>query len=390
MARINNNDWTDELREMIDGVELSPSEGGWEQLKADLHPRKAVWWPYAVPAAACLLLGGVFLFRGASSSESEFDVVSPVPSAMVADVVDPSAGGLSETQTDPTAKAISLEDASADETVRETTLTTVEIPDLASSAESVIENDDTRSLTTVVVSETVPPSATEEGGPLAVGSAKQMSSETTTVAEPKLISSFDFEDEPIARQRKQRRKITVTVSAGGAFGASRNGAYVAQAGPVTKAGGEVLDISEVIQHSTPVQRAVGLSIPISERLDIGTGLDHMELNSVVGPGSQNLEWIGVPVRLGYNIADIGMCSINLGAGFKGEKCLSANLLGMDYNEPFQWAANMGADCRVHLVGPLSLNLTPEFSYYFTETVLPTYRTDRPLTFTLRAGLSLNL
>lgn len=223
-----------------------------------------------------------------------------------------------------------------------------------------------------------------------MGSAKQTSSETTTVAEPKLISSFDFEDEPIARQRKQRRKITVTVSAGGAFGASRNGAYVAQAGPVTKAGGEVLDISEVIQHSTPVQRAVGLSIPISERLDIGTGLDHMELNSVVGPGSQNLEWIGVPVRLGYNIADIGMCSINLGAGFKGEKCLSANLLGMDYNEPFQWAANMGADCRVHLVGPLSLNLTPEFSYYFTETVLPTYRTDRPLTFTLRAGLSLNL
>ena len=83
MARNNHNDWTDELRDMIDGVELSPSEGGWERLKADLHPRKAVWWPYAVPAAACLLLGGVFLFRGGSSA-NDIDVVTSVPAAMVA------------------------------------------------------------------------------------------------------------------------------------------------------------------------------------------------------------------------------------------------------------------------------------------------------------------
>ena len=387
---VKNNDWTDELRDLIEGVELTPSEGGWDRLKADLHPRRAAWWPYAVPAAACLLIGGVFLFRG-QPSENVLDVAASVPSAMVADVVAPAI-----------------------------------IPEI-------------QSLTAGEVSETVPPSATEEGGPLAVGSAKQTSSDTPPAAEtmtgnglnveadmedveeggsqtaeepvpdgpapvveeePALPSLavqapvFDFEEEPIARQRKQRRKITVTVSAGGAFGAAGNGIYFAQAapaGPVTKAeAGRVMDITEVIQHSTPKQTALGLSIPISDRMDIGTGIDHLELCSVVGFGSQNLEWLGVPLRLGYRLADWGPSSISLGAGFKGEKCLSASLLGMDYTEPFQWAANMGADCRVRIFGPVSFSLTPELSYYFTDTVLPTYRTDHPLTFTLHAGLSINL
>lgn len=388
MARKINNDWTDELREMIDGVELSPSEGGWEQLKADLHPRKAVWWPYAVPVAACLLLGGVFLFRGGSSA-NDIDVVTSVPAAMVAEGAMTSEGmslqpeesrETSALQTPPQAVPIagakSLEDAWTDETAR------FADPTASGPSSSVAEGG--------TVSD---PSTTAETATETVSAEPRQEVEE----EPALPSlavqapSFDIEDEPVARRRGQRRKVTVTVSAGGAFGSAGNGLYIAQAGtPVTKAAGEVMDITEVIQHSTPRQTAVGLSVPVAERLDIGTGVDYMELNSVVGSGSQNLEWIGVPLRLGYRIADWGTSSISLGAGFKGEKCLSATLLGLNYNEPFQWAANMGADCRVRLLGPVSLSLVPEFSYYFTETVLPTYRTDRPLTFTLRAGLSLNL
>ena len=434
MARNNHNDWTDELREMIDGVELPPSEGGWERLKADLHPRKAVWWPYAVPAAACLLLGGVFLFRG-RPSENVFDVASSEPSAMVADVAAPAAGVPEDVCfADPTASGPPSYDAAAPReiplggaggwtgaggtgTVSGTpaarsnilvatvqnalemtsgsssaagetgALAMVETPScLSGSAELVNGNGDTDSLTTAEVSDA---SITAEGVP--DGPRPVVEEEPALPSLAVMAPSFDIEDEPIARKRGQRRKITVTVSAGGAFGAAGNGMYIAQASTMTKAGdGAVMDITEVIQHSTPVQKALGLSIPISDKLDIATGIDHMELNSVVGFGNQNLEWIGVPLRLGYRIADWGASSINLGAGVKGEKCLSATLLGMDYNEQFQWAANMGADYRVRVFGPVSLSLTPELSYYFTDTVLPTYRTDHPLTFTLRAGLSLNL
>ena len=434
MARINNNDWTDELREMIDGVELSPSEGGWERLKADLHPRRAVWWPYAVPAAACLLLGGVFLFRGRPSG-NVLDVAASVPSAMVAEAAsvegEPSlqlegsrktsasqtppqavppltlpplrakspsgvqGGGqvpveparspeslqLSETLMSPIAEEKSQKNASTEENARETT------------SDSSPAAGETGPLATAVVSDV---STTAETSVETAEEAAPDGPRPVVEEEPALPSlavqapSFDIEDEPIARKRGQRRKIIVTVSAGGAFGAAGNGMYIAQADPVTKAGGAVMDITEVIQHSTPVQKALGLSIPISDRMDIATGIDHLELNSVVGYGSQNLEWIGVPLRLGYRVADWGASSINLGAGVKGERCLSAALLGFDYTEQFQWAASMGADYRVRILGPVSLSLTPELSYYFTDTVLPTYRTDHPLTFTLRAGLSLNL
>lgn len=386
MARNNHNDWTDELRDMIDGVELSPSEGGWERLKADLHPRKAVWWPYAVPAAACLLLGGVFLFRG-RPSENVFDVASSEPSAMVADVAAPAAGVPEDvcfaapTSYDAEGGTVSGTPAARSNILVATVQNALEMTSGSSSAAG-----ETGALATAEVSDA---SITAEGVP--DGPRPVVEEEPALPSLAVMATSFDFEDEPIARKRGQRRKITVTVSAGGAFGAAGNGMYIAQASPVTKAGdGAVMDITEVIQHSTPVQKALGLSIPISDKMDIATGIDHLELNSVVGFGNQNLEWIGVPLRLGYRIADWGASSINLGAGVKGEKCLSATLLGMDYNEQFQWAANMGADYRVRVFGPVSLSLTPELSYYFTDTVLPTYRTDHPLTFTLRAGLSLNL
>ena len=39
---------------------------------------------------------------------------------------------------------------------------------------------------------------------------------------------------------------------------------------------------------------------------------------------------------------------------------------------------------------LSLFLSPEWSYYFTETELPTYRTETPFGMTLRLGLNLDL
>lgn len=288
---------------------------------------------------------------------------------------------LSETLMSPIAEEKSQKNASTEENARETT------------SDSSPAAGETGPLATAVVSDV---STTAETSVETAEEAAPDGPRPVVEEEPALPSlavqapSFDIEDEPIARKRGQRRKIIVTVSAGGAFGAAGNGMYIAQADPVTKAGGAVMDITEVIQHSTPVQKALGLSIPISDRMDIATGIDHLELNSVVGYGSQNLEWIGVPLRLGYRVADWGASSINLGAGVKGERCLSAALLGFDYTEQFQWAASMGADYRVRILGPVSLSLTPELSYYFTDTVLPTYRTDHPLTFTLRAGLSLNL
>ena len=75
-------DWTDALRETLEGAELTPSDGGWQRLRADLHPRKSVHWPYyLLSAVACAAVCGVFLFRDAPSGQRVEVVGSSSPVA---------------------------------------------------------------------------------------------------------------------------------------------------------------------------------------------------------------------------------------------------------------------------------------------------------------------
>lgn len=374
MTRNRNKDWTDELRDIIDGVEMSPSEGGWERLNADLHPRRAVWWHYAVPVAACLLFGAVFLFREQPSGNA-LEVVSSEPSAMVAESV-------------------------LAEEVQE------EVPeDVTLGKNSVME---------LIRSENGPSPDSEPT--MLQGSGMEQSSEISEITyadsheetvdretESEIIPRFNFEAEPVAPQRKQRRKISVTVSAGGAVGFNSGNRYLAQAvmtpltkAPVTKApaddgyNGRVMDVSELIVHERPVITNFGVSVPLSDKFELSSGLEFMQLSSTVLYGRQEQNWLGIPLKLGYSLWSWGPSAVSIGAGFKGEKCLSATLLGMEYSEDFQWAASMGLDCRVKVFGPVSFGLYPELHYYLTGTNLPVYRSNHPLSFTVCAGLSVSL
>lgn len=406
MTRNRNNDWTDELRDIIDGVEMSPSEGGWERLNADLHPRRAVWWHYAVPVAACLLFGAVFLFREQPSG-NVLDVATDVPSAMVAESAlaewvpeDVTLGKNSVTEPirsengpSPDPEPTMLQGSGMEHSSE-----TAEVA-YADSHEETVDGG-TEPLAVTEMAETVPPSAKDERGPISAGPAEQTSSVT---AEPENFPRFDFEAEPVARQRKQRRKISVTVSAGGAVGFNSGNRYLAQAmmppltkAPVTKApaddgySGRVMDVSELIVHERPVITNVGVSVPLSEKFELTSGLEYMQLSSSVLYGRQEQDWLGIPLKLGYSLWSWGPSAVRVGAGVKGEKCLSATLLGMDYSEDFQWAASMGLDCRVKLFGPVSFGLYPELHYYLTGTNLPVYRSNHPLSFTVCAGLSVSL
>ena len=353
---------------------MSPSEGGWERLNADLHPRRAVWWHYAVPVAACLLFGAVFLFREQPSGNA-LEVVSSEPSAMVAESV-------------------------LAEEVQE------EVPeDVTLGKNSVME---------LIRSENGPSPDSEPT--MLQGSGMEQSSEISEITyadsheetvdretESEIIPRFNFEAEPVAPQRKQRRKISVTVSAGGAVGFNSGNRYLAQAvmtpltkAPVTKApaddgyNGRVMDVSELIVHERPVITNFGVSVPLSDKFELSSGLEFMQLSSTVLYGRQEQNWLGIPLKLGYSLWSWGPSAVSIGAGFKGEKCLSATLLGMEYSEDFQWAASMGLDCRVKVFGPVSFGLYPELHYYLTGTNLPVYRSNHPLSFTVCAGLSVSL
>ncbi len=366
MERNIDKDWTEELRDMVEDFEVSPSEGAWERLEADMRPRRTVWWPFAATAAAACLLAWIFLFKG-TGGEEPVTAVAPSALSMVEEI--------SESPSEEPSGNFGMQEKIEEE------------PASSAEEQAAVEEEQAASAEEPAVITEEPEAVAEEPAAL-----EESPADVQMPFRPSLQDPDDIfpEPQPVHTVSKARRKVSVTVSAGWSFGGAGNGIYIAQAAPMTKAAGQVMDITEVIRHSTPFRKAIGLSIPIADILDIGTGLDHLSLISEVGPGSQHLEWLGIPLRLGCRLVSRGPASINVGAGVSGEKCISASLLGMNYKEPFQWAANVGADCRVRLFGPLSFSFTPELSYYFTDTVLPTYRSGHPLTFSLRAGLSLNL
>ena len=368
-------DWTDALRETLTGAELTPAEGGWERLRADMHPRKSVHWPYytVAAAAACAAVCGVFLFRDAPSGQG-VEVVDS--SSLVADM--------------PQA-VVEMEDAPVDAEPAVEFVPSAVKPAAVFAAEPFVEP-------VAVTEPVIETESVEEESAVFVGSvpveAPLSEPETEEVQEPSRVESVPFVDDfPVSEAvapKRSRRKMSLSFSAGGAFGSSSGSNLVAQSGAPRTRAGEVMDITEVIQHSTPVNARMELFIPLSSRLGIGTGLDLAGHKSSIGDGFQTMKWVGVPLELDCAVWNQGPCSVSVGAGFRGEKCLSASLLGMDYNESFQWAANVGADCRVSLFGPVSLLVSPELDYYLTDTVLPTYRTGKPLSFGISAGLSFNL
>ncbi len=380
-------DWTDALRETLEGAELTPSEGGWQRLRADLHPRKSVHWPYyLLSAVACAAVCGVFLFRDAPSGQmvevvDSSSLVADMPQAVVemepAPVEAETAGEFVPSAVKPAAVFVAGPSAGP-----------VALVEIETVAETESVGDDGAALVGNVPVEaplSEPETSVEEetGGVV----------EVAEVALPQVERTPFVDDFPVPEAvapKRSRRKVSLSFSAGGAFGSSSGRSLVAQAsGPRTRAG-DVVDITEVIQHSTPVNARMELFIPLSSRLGIGTGLDLASHKSSIGDGLQTMKWVGVPLELDCSVWNQGPCSVSVGAGFRGEKCLSASLLGMDYNESFQWAANVGADCRVSLFGPVSLLVSPELDYYLTDTVLPTYRTGKPLSFGISAGLSFNL
>lgn len=372
-------DWTDALRETLEGAELTPSDGGWQRLRADLHPRKSVHWPYytVAAAAACAAVCGVFLFRS-PSSDRRVEVVES--EGMVADV--PPAVEYIDIDPEP-------DMAEAEYVPSEVKPVHRAVKSSWPVAEPAVEQaKDSIVLISSVLPVEVPLSEPETGVEVKTGEeAGGAKVEWALDEKVPFEDDFPMEETP---SKRSRRKVSLSFSAGGAFGSSSGRNLVAQnSAPRTRAG-DVMDITEVIQHSTPLSARMELFLPLSSRLGIGTGLGLASHKSSIGDGFQTIKWVGVPLELDCAVWNQGPCSVSVGAGFRGEKCISASLLGMDYNESFQWAANVGADCRVSLFGPVSLLVSPELDYYLTDTVLPSYRTGKPLSFGISAGLSFNL
>ena len=153
------------------------------------------------------------------------------------------------------------------------------------------------------------------------------------------------------------------------------------------------------RHYRPVSLGVTLSYPLVGKWFLESGCSYSFLRSEYpmsfghsgGADDQKLHYLGVPLKVGYSFNTPSRFSLSLSAGAMAEKCIYGELLGKRVNlDGLQFSAVASAAVQYRMADRLSLFLSPEWSYYFTETELPTFRTENPSAVTLRLGLNLDL
>ena len=148
-------------------------------------------------------------------------------------------------------------------------------------------------------------------------------------------------------------------------------------------------------HDLPLSLGVTARMAFTSRWGMESGIEytylHSGVESAIGRLDQRLHFIGIPVRMDAWLLSRGGFDLYAGVGAKAEKCLAASLGQVRCEENrIQWSAEAIAGVQYGIGNRAYLFFQPEASYYLTKTDLVTIRTEKPISFTLHAGLRFDL
>ncbi|MBO5902483.1 MAG: outer membrane beta-barrel protein [Tidjanibacter sp.] len=159
-----------------------------------------------------------------------------------------------------------------------------------------------------------------------------------------------------------------------------------------------------LKHSMPLSMGIGLSLPINNKLAFETGVVYNYLHSASNQEQtmstyskeRHLHYIGIPVGLSYNLFSRNAFDLYAHSSFMLERGVSGrDLVLMDGKKTSETPIEFkGVQPSVDLsvgamftVGNIGLYAQPGLSYYFGTTSQPAnYRTENPVSFSLRMGL----
>ena len=145
-------------------------------------------------------------------------------------------------------------------------------------------------------------------------------------------------------------------------------------------------------QSIPVIAGVTLSYDLSDRYAIESGINYfmMVLRETPSAGSSrqtNYHYLGIPLALKADIFDFGKSDIYLKAGGMAETCVGASRPDVSRPEGLFWSASGSAGYQYRFAECLGVYLEPGFSYHFNNSegyrILPDQSS---CPFTLQAGL----
>lgn len=148
----------------------------------------------------------------------------------------------------------------------------------------------------------------------------------------------------------------------------------------------------------PLKAGLSARIPVSDRLAITTGLEYSLYKTRYGymigaDAMQAAHYIGIPMRLDWTLASNRWLDLYLGGGFSVDACVRATLDGQPMRrDGFAFSLLGAGGVQFNLTRRVGLYLEPELSWTAPSDcrVLDTFRTARPLTFSVATGLRFNL
>jgi len=150
-------------------------------------------------------------------------------------------------------------------------------------------------------------------------------------------------------------------------------------------------VDQYVHHRQPVRLGFSLRLRLNDRWSVESGLSYSRLSSDITTTAngrttvtqQRLDYIGIPLNIGYNLWNNHDFSFYVTAGTMTEKRLGAS--------PWQLSLNGAAGAEYKLTNRFSLYAEPGLSYYFSDgSSTPTIYQDHPLNFNLSFGLRFNL
>ena len=198
----------------------------------------------------------------------------------------------------------------------------------------------------------------------------------------------------------------LSLKAGGIVGG--NDAHILTSRPAFSSGLPSEGIQEITNSIYGIPLSFGLSVRyhFAEKLAVSAGLNWSFLSRTFkgkykteeGAFTHNLQYVGIPVAVSYDVIDSKTLLFYCYAGGSAEKAISSKYYIYDLstspllseNVPsLQYGLFGGIGVEFRVSDMVGLYVDPGVKYYFPGNQPKSIRTDRPLMFSLEAGLRFN-
>lgn len=168
------------------------------------------------------------------------------------------------------------------------------------------------------------------------------------------------------------------------------------------------EVKTEYKHHLPVRIGLNIAYALSDRLSLESGVSYTRLSSDMKDGtstnfisgSQNLDYVGIPLSLKYKALSYGAFDLYAATGILAEQCINGktskdfviegNIKKTEqqniHSRPLQLSANAAVGLQFKIADNIGIYAEPGLSYFFDDnSSLNTIYKEKPLNFNLNIG-----